>query len=199
MSKLASSDEIKKAVPFIENISWLIQNDKQDSDTSFIYHCQRLDQVIDLALSNDVNLGYAVHRWYNFQCSKSVEKIFCWYGAEPYEDEKDHDVDLTINGIPFDIKLSTVSIKYEEDLDLTQREDKDKYIKWLIDNASQESRKHTKNKIFVICDTLADKCNFERISDKILSFLDYFIRNIEKYKQKEVICELIYVKSEEKS
>ena len=194
MTKLATESEIQKTLCFL-NSSWQVQNDKQDQDTGFIYHCQRLDQVIDLATSNEVDMGYAIHRWYNFECSKTIENIFCEFGAVPYHDEKDHDIDLTIEGIPFDIKVSIISNKYNGDLDLTKRANKDKYMQWLLDNASQEGRKHTQNKIFVICDKLSDKCLFNEIRYKIECFMAYFKDNIDKYKDK-IVNELIYVKGE---
>ena len=196
MKVLAEKFEIEKSLPFLENSKWGVQNDKQDQDTSFIYYCQRLGQVMDLALSNNVDLGYAIHRWYNHHCSKWVEQMFCEFGAVAYEDEKSHDTDLTIEGVPFDIKLSVISNSYEGDQDLKTRANKDAYIKWLKANASQESRKHTSNKIFVICDSMKDKCDFLRMADKIIGFLDYFKKNIAKYEGQE-ICELIYIPKKE--
>lgn len=188
---LADTQEIKNVLHLLK-MKWGVQNDKQDIDTSFIYWCKKIDQVISLSLSYNIDIGYALHRWYNFQCSKCVEKIFCEYGAIPYEDPKDHDIDLIIDNVPFDIKLSFISNLYKGDKDLSKRANKDNYIKWLKENASQEGRKHTANKIFVICETLQDKCNFLRITEKVIKFIDYFYANAEKYKGQE-ICELIYI------
>lgn len=192
---LAERDEILKAIPLLD-LKWKMQNDKQDSDTGFIYYATRIGQVIDLASSNGIDIGYALHRWYNFQCSKWCEKMFCENGAEPYADEKDHDIDLTISGVPFDIKLSIISELYKGNKDLTNRTNKNAYIKWLKENASQEGRKHTANKIFIIVDTLEQKSDFLRICDKIIKFIDYFKENANKYKGTE-ICELIYVPQKE--
>lgn len=196
MAMLADKYEIDKVLPLLD-MKWGIQNDKQDKNSGFIYWCQKIDQVISLAISNEVEIGYALHRWYNFQCSKWVERIFCENGAVAFEDEKDHDIDLTIDGFPFDVKLSVISNSYQGDKDLTRRANKDNYIKWLKENASQEGRKHTANKIFVICDNMKDKCDFLRIADKVIGFIDYFKQNIENYKGQEV-CDLIYIPSREK-
>ena len=95
------------------------------------------------------------------------------------------------------MKLSVISNSYQGDKDLTRRANKDNYIKWLKENASQEGRKHTANKIFVICDNMKDKCDFLRIADKVIGFIDYFKQNIENYKGQEV-CDLIYIPSREK-
>lgn len=191
MSCLAEIEEVKKALSLID-IKWSVQNDRSDKETAFIYYCKRIDQVISLALSNEVNVGYAIHRWYNFQCSKWCEQMFCENGAEAYPDDKDHDIDLTIEGVPFDIKLSIISELYSGEKDLSNRQAKNDYIKWLKSNASQEQRKHTANKIFVIVSSLEAKCDIFPICDKIMKFIDYFKQNISKYNGKE-ICELIYV------
>ena len=191
MTILATREEIKKAVPLLE-LKWAVQNDNSDNETRFIYFCQRLDQIVSLAHSNNADLGYAVHRWYNFQCSKQVENIFCEFGAIHYPEEKDHDIDLTIDNIPFDIKLSVVSAQYEGNKYLSKRENKDKYMSWLKDKASKESRTHTKNKIFVVCDTIEGKCDFEQITEKVKNFMNYFKEKGYEYLGDDV-CELIYI------
>lgn len=191
MTILANSEEIKKALPLLE-LKWAVQNDESDLDTRFIYCCQRLDQVLSLALSNNVDLGYAVHRWYNFQCSKQVENIFCEFGAVHYPEEKDHDIDLTIYNIPFDIKLSVISSSYDGDTNLAKRENKNSYISWLKERASKESRTHTKNKIYVVCDDVQSKCDFEQIREKVQRFMEYFAEKGYNYLGDEV-CELIYI------
>lgn len=193
MKNLAEIEEVKKVIPMME-LKWSVQNDRSDDDTNFIYYCQRLDQVISLAMSNEIDVGYALHRWYNFQCSKWCEQMFCENGAIPYEDEKDHDVDITIDGIPFDVKLSIISPLFTGDRDLTSRKAKNEYIAWLKSNASQEQRKHDANKIFIIVDDIKSKCDVIPICDKIIKFVKYFKENKQKYKDAE-ICELIYVPS----
>lgn len=194
MKTLAEIKDIISVLPLLE-MKWGVQNDFQDKNTGFIYWAKRPDQVISLAISNEVDVGYALHRWYNFQCSKWVESIFCDNGAVAYENEKDHDIDLTIDGVPFDIKVSIVSPSYQGNKDLSTRANKDNYINWLKQNASQEGRKHTANKIFVICDTMKEKCDFLRIDNKVTAFIEYFRNNIERYKGNE-ICDLIYIEKQ---
>ena len=201
MTTLATIDEIKKTIPFLSN-KWTKQNDIDDNDTGFIYYCQKLKQVIDLSTTNNCDIDYAIHRWYNFQCSKYVENLFCKYGAIHYQDEKDHDIDILIEDIPFDVKLSVISSKYCGNKNLSNRDNKDKYIKWLQENQSMEGRKHTKNKLYVICkprnneeDKLICKSKFEVIEPKIQSFMNYFKTNIDNYKNKELINELIFVET----
>lgn len=191
MRVLAEFEEIKKALPMLE-LPWAVQNDNNDNDTSFIYYCQRLDQVISLAMSNKVNFAYVIHRWYNYQCSRWCEQFFAENGAELMPFEKDHNADIKLCGVPFDIKLSVISEQYKGDKNLANRASKTAYIEWLKQNASTEQRKHDANKIYIIVNSLADKCEFVPLCAKIISFIEYFKKNIDKYKGNE-ICELIYV------
>ena len=191
MRVLAEFEEIKKALPMLE-LPWPVQSDNNDNDTSFIYYCQRLDQVISLAMSNKVNFAYVIHRWYNYQCSRWCEQFFAENGAEPMPFEKDHNADIKLCGVPFDIKLSVISEQYKGDKNLANRASKTAYIEWLRQNASTEQRKHDANKIYIIVNSLADKCEFVPLCAKIINFIEYFKKNIENYKGNE-ICELIYV------
>lgn len=191
MGILATNEEIKKAIPLLD-LKWEVQNDEHDKESRFIYYCQKIDQVISLANSNNIDMGYAIHRWYNFQCSKKVEEIVCHYGGKANPKEKDHDVDLTLFGIPFDIKVSVVSPQYTGDTNLNTRENKNEYIWWLKEKASKEGRRHDGNRLFVICKDQALKCDFEKITEKIKKFVDYFAMNKDKYKTAGS-CELIYI------
>ena len=161
---------------------WDKQTDANDFDTGFIYYCKEYRQVVDLAYANDVDLVVATHRWYNFVCSKAVEEIFCELGARAEKNEKDKYTDFYINDIPFDLKVSVVPAKYPES-DLTKRVEKNKLIKWLYENQSQEGRKHERNRIFIICkgntyfDSLWLKHDFEKIKAKVKAYLDYTISN----------------------
>ena len=199
MSELATRDELLRAIPILE-LKWEVQNDKKDVDTGFIYYCQRIEQVFSLASSNNVDFAYALHRWFNYQCSKTVENIFCQFGAKHYEDEKNHDIDIIIDDIPFDIKLSVISKNYKGNTNLYNRENKNKYMVWLKENASQEGRKHTKNKIYVICKTNKDKTNFQLIESTVFKFLQFFVSNKQKYNFSEnrEVCELLYIAEDEK-
>lgn len=189
---LASEYEIKKALPKMKG--WCVQNDRLDKETGFIYYCTRLDQVEDLAESNETDTQYAIHRWYNFQCSKWVEWLFAEQGARPNPNEKDHDVDFTLQGIDFDVKVSVISSKYQGNKNLANRDAKKEYIDWLLANASQEGRKHTANKIFVICEDLESKSDIDQMKEKIRAFCDWLMTHKRQYLEQDVINELIYIK-----
>jgi len=182
---------------------WDKQTDASDFDTGFIYYCKRYMQVVELAEANDVDLIVATHRWYNFVCSKAVEEIFCELGARAERNVKDKYTDFYINDIPFDVKVSVVPANYPE-CDLTKRVEKNKLIKWLYENQSQEGRKHDRNRLFIICkgktyfDSLWMKHDFTKIKAKVKAFLDYTIskntfNEVELSKNVQVLSDIIYI------
>jgi hypothetical protein len=196
-------EELSKCKPYLEQ-NWEKQNNKDDSNTGFIYFCQKLEQVLDLSKTNEVNEVYAVHRWYNFMTSKEIERIFCDLGATSEKDIRNHEIDLYIKGISFDIKLSIVSNKFEIKDPLTGRKGKENYLKWLIENQSNENRKHSENKIYVIIDSdtyinkLMNKSNFIPIKLMCAAFMEYYLKKdfnkIKLENGKEIFADLIYIK-----
>ena len=182
---------------------WDKQNDKSDQDTNFIYYCKEYKQVIDLAVSNEVDLILATHRWFNFVCSKAIEEIFCEAGAVAESNEKNKTIDLYINNQPFDIKVSVVPINYK-DTDITTRKEKNELIKWLYKNQSKEGRNHLENRIFVICkgndyfDSLWMKSNFDKIRPKIQAFMNYYkdkpFNQVALNDGKTVLSDIIFIK-----
>lgn len=189
---LASEDELKRAIPFL-SLSWVVQNDDDNERSCFIYHCQLLEQVISLAKTNEIDIAYCIHRWYNYHCSKICERIFCELGAKPAEDCFDSDTDLYIDGKPFDIKVSVISSKYKGNKDLSNRQAKDEYIKWLKDNASTRLNAHNREKLFIIVSDLSQKCAFDKIREKVKLFIDYYKQNKQDYSKSDA-CEIIFVK-----
>lgn len=188
----ADEDEIRKALPKLN--LWHIQNDKLDAETNFIYFCQYIDQIEDLSLSNRTDSHYALHRWYNYQCSKRIEKMFADNGAVPNTNEKDHDVDFTLFDIPFDVKVSVISTKYTGSHNLANRQNKDAYMQWLSKNASRQGRRHKANKIYVICEDMASKSDFDAIAKRVSSFVTYFKTQLNgTLTSSSPYCELIYV------
>ena len=189
---LATEEELKLAIPFLE-LSWVVQNDDDNERSSFIYNCQLLEQVISLAKTNEIDIAYCIHRWYNYHCSKICERIFCELGATPAEDCYDSDTDLYIDGKPFDIKLTVISSKYKGNKDLSNRQAKDEYIKWLKDNASKRLNAHNREKLYIIVGDLSQKCEFGKIREKAKQFIEYYRQHKEDYQQND-ICEIIFVK-----
>lgn len=99
---------------------------KDDSDTNFIYKCSTLSQCLEETEKRGLNRNYILHRWYNYKTSIETENIFCTYGATHCENIYDHDKDIYIDNIPFDVKLTCYPKKLfkEKPYNLTKRNGK---------------------------------------------------------------------------
>lgn len=185
--------ELNKGLEYIKTHNWIKQNDDDDSLTNYIYDTQTFDEVIRIAREKGATESYAVHRWYNFLTSKNVEHIFCENGAVKEEDEKNHNQDFWINGVPFDLKLSVYPaalVKKGLELDLTKRQGKNYLAQWLCENASMEKRYHTGNRIFVVCDGKDYYINYQLKND--VEQITYKVRNYLTYVNKNGFNQIIY-------
>ena len=97
---------------------------------------------------------------------------------------KDKEVDIYIDNIPFDIKITVYpNALSNHPYDLNTRDGKNLMIKWLYKNQSQQQRKHFKNRIFIICDgktqydSLCLKSDFEQIRNKIKIYFEDIKKN----------------------
>lgn len=202
---MALEEELSKCLNYLSS-NWAMQNQKDDSNTNFIYHCNTVDEVIKQATINKASINYALHRWYNYKTSTQVEQIFCQFGAIKEQNKYHHDIDIYINNIPFDVKLTVFPSKIPHTLDLTTREDKNKLINWYYNNQSKENRKQIVNRLYVVVDgknNMALKSNKSLIVPKITNFMTY----TQKYglnqlfinldgKTYKIYSDLIYVKEQ---
>ena len=163
--------------------NWNSQNNKEDELTNFIYQCDTLGECLFQILKQNVDIQYALHRWYNYKTSVACESIFCDYGAIHEVDVTNHDVDIYINDIPFDVKVTVYPSKLiNRSFDLRFRNGKNEMLRWLYKNQSQQNRKQLVNRLYVVCDgkteheRLAMKSNFSCIKDKISKFMKYSIK-----------------------
>ena len=170
--------DLKKVSEMITSV-WPRQNNDLDRQTNFIYKIETLDDLLNEIMLRKVDKEYALHRWYNYKTSIHSEYIFCEYGAVHEEDIYNHDIDIYINGIPFDVKLTVYPAKLKHrPYDISTREGKDELIKWFYENQSQEKRKQMLNRIYIVCDTsnpeetLKMKSNFDLMRVKIKEFMD---------------------------
>ena len=167
-------NDIRKALLHINKRQ--VQNDEMDSKTKFIYDCSNYIEVISFADHYWVSYEYALCRWYNFATSKRCEGLFCKYGAVPEENEKNHDIDFYIDGVPFDLKLTVLSSKYPWPRPIS-RADKNKYIKRLRENASKESRSWNNNRLYIVVNSREEKSDFARIDKAICGYMNYIKKN----------------------
>lgn len=157
---------------------WKMQNNYMDRRTNFIYSCETLDECLNQIQATGVDKAYALHRWYNYMTSVACENLFCDYGAIHEEDIYNHDVDIFINGVPFDVKLTIYPAKLSNrPFNLKTRAGKNNMIEWYYANQSQQSRKQMLNRLYVVCDgkdayeCLQMKSDFPLLREKISAFM----------------------------
>jgi len=161
--------------------SWCIQNNDWDAKTKFIYDVKdfnRLEMLCNCALRSNDARQYTYHRWVNFHSSIYCEQLFCKYGAEKVENNKDKEKDIIINGIAYDVKLTVYPNAFINQYDLDIDENKNKMIRWLYKNQSKEGRNHFKNRLFIVCcgntpeERMKKKTNFSLIEDSIKEWME---------------------------
>jgi hypothetical protein len=183
--------DLKDTMDIISS-NWKMQNNSFDRSTNFIYRMNSLNDCMIEIERTRVDKDYALHRWYNYMTSIYCEYIFCDYGAVHEEDKFNHDVDIYIDGIPFDVKLTVYPAKLSSrPYDLKTRVGKDEMIRWYYANQSQQRRKQILNRLYVVCDAntshenMVMKSNFDLMRHRISSYMNY----IKKYGLNELVIE----------
>jgi hypothetical protein len=198
--------DLKRCLSLIKS-EWKSQNNFLDKSSNFIYKCSTLDHCLAEINSRGVDQDYSLHRWYNYMTSITCEYLFCEIGAIHEKDIHNHDVDIYINGIPFDVKLTVYPAKLsKKPYDLTTREGKNSMIHWYYANQSQQSRKQIINRIYVVCDginsydSLRLKSEFDLLKKKINAFMTHAmnfglnqIEIIDELIPYKIYSELIYI------
>lgn len=175
------SDQLEKdLVECLSLISpdWRMQNNYFDRRTNFIYSTESLKDCLDKIEQFGVDKEYTLHRWYNYMTSVKSEYIFCEFGAVHEKDVRDHNKDIYIKDIPYDVKLTVYPAKLKDHpYDLETREGKNQLIKWFYENQSQQNRKQLLNRIYIVCDgkdqaeRLKMKSDFALLRTKISEFM----------------------------
>lgn len=190
---------------------WKMQNNYSDFKTNFVYRCKSLDECLKNIEANKVSKEYALHRWYNFMTSVTCEYLFCEFGAVHETDPKNHDVDIFISNIPFDVKLTIYPAKLSaRPYDLNTREGKNQMIKWYYENQSQQSRKQLINRLYVVCDgknpyeCLKMKSDFSLLRKRISEFMNLSLKNglnkidiFDNGRKYSVYSDIVYISYEE--
>lgn len=181
--------DLQKAVTMISS-DWNIQSDDHDQTTNFIYRMDSLQECLKEIECRGVDRNYALHRWYNYKTSVQCENIFCEYGAVHEKNRHHHNIDIYIDDIPFDVKLTVYPSKLSHrPYDLKQRGGKDDMIRWYYANQSKEGRKQLSNRLYVVCDAGSSnenmfmKSNFGLMRQRISIFMDY----VEKHGIRELV------------
>ncbi len=155
-----------------------MQNNSYDKASNFIYQMKSLNECLREIERRNVNREYALHRWYNYMTSIQCEYIFCEYGAVHDTNKYNHNVDIYIDDIPFDVKLTVYPAKLSSrPYDLTTRDGKNEMIRWYYANQSQQNRKQMLNRLYVVCDAsspyenMVMKSNFDLMRRRIADFM----------------------------
>ncbi len=131
------------------------QSDDWDAKTSFIYTTYSFDKLLEKTASFDEKVrDYALNRWYNFWSAEAVENLFSLHEkVSPNINKFDKLIDFTINTTCFDHKTTVFPTGFNQTVAYAKNNPAE-LIQWLYLNQSQESRKHLKNRLFIV---LVDK------------------------------------------
>ncbi len=173
--------EMTKASQYMM-MNWKHQNDRDDKDTLFIYNVDSFDEIVRLATEKNVNVTYAVKRWFNFQSAMFAEAMFHKYGAIKETNSKHKTIDFYINDIGFDLKNTTLSESFAKRG--YYEYDYEEYVKWLYANQSAGGRYHEANRLFIVFACKDDlsksillKSRFDLIEKRIKEYMENPIYN----------------------
>lgn len=182
---MITKQELDKAFSLLST-KWGRQNNISDKRSNFIYQVETVDECLSKAREMQIDQNYVLHRWYNYHTSIYCEHLFVKYGAKKESDIYNHDIDIYIDDIPYDVKLTVYPAKLEKEgifYDLNTRDGKDKLIQWMYSNQSQQGRKHLKNRFFIVCngktteEKLSKKSDFDTIEQKISNYFEFLKTN----------------------
>src|SRR5207253_11034684 len=94
----------------------------------------------------------ALRRWFCFWGARVAELLFlAHHGVRPGP-PRHHEVDFTIDGVPFDLKTTEVPRVFSTSIDDVAA-NPGKLASWLYEHQSRQGRYHTANRLFLIlCD-----------------------------------------------
>lgn len=127
------------------------QSDDWDAKTSFIYTTYSFEKLLEkTAYFDETVRDYALNRWYNFWSAEAVENLFSLHEkVTPNINKFDKLIDFTINTTCFDHKTTVFPIGFNQTVAYAKNNPAE-LIRWLYLNQSQESRKHLKNRLFIV-------------------------------------------------
>jgi hypothetical protein len=144
-----------------ETVPWgRIQDDAWDGLSRFIYGLRTAQSVRDQAervaaehaLERTPFVHYALRRWYCFWGARLAELLFQEHLGVLPGPPRHHEIDFTIDGVPYDLKTTEVPRTFLGSIDQVAA-NPGLLASWLYDNQSREGRYHTANRLFlVLCD-----------------------------------------------
>lgn len=144
-----------------QTVPWgRVQDDAWDGLSRFIYRKRTASSVRSeataVALAQRIEatpfVQYALRRWYCFWGARMAELMFLDHpGVEPGP-PKDHEVDFTLDGVPFDLKTSEVPRVFLGSIEELAASPT-RIASWLYAHQSRQGRFHNANRLFLLlCD-----------------------------------------------
>jgi hypothetical protein len=134
-----------------------VQDDRWDGLSRFIYRVRSAsgarEQAERVAAEHGLDradfVNYALRRWYCFWGARMAELLFLQHpGVEPGP-PRHHEIDFTIDGVPFDLKTSEVPRIFLGSVD-DLATNPGKLASWLYEHQSREGRYHSANRLFLL-------------------------------------------------
>jgi len=175
---------IEACAEFLVNHSWgQKQKNRLDKKTNeIVYKLSKTFEQLQSYYSEipeELHI-YATFRWYSFVTHNLSLEAFLAHPRVTSEKKKNHKtIDLYIDGIPFDVKLTVFPKKFCFDQELlTSKPRQENLIQWYYTNQSKGNRYHTGNRLFLVCydllgtDHNSMKANTYLIANKVKNYLD---------------------------
>jgi len=147
--------QVARAVPWGR-----VQDNAWDADSRFVY---RLRSVASARLAAERVAGdrgaafvqYALRRWFCFWGARMAELLFLRHPGVRPGPPRHHQIDFTIDGVPFDLKTSEVPRLFQDSVD-DLAVNPGKLASWLYQHQSREGRFHNANRLFLLlCDPVS--------------------------------------------
>jgi hypothetical protein len=167
------------------------QSDDWDQQTNFIYNTYGFKFLLKKCESFEENLKfYAMNRWYNFWSAMAVEYIFSGnLNVKANLNRFDKLVDFEVYNIPFDHKTTVFPKEFAHDLNYAKNH-KNELISWLYLNQSQQSRKHFKNRLFILVyDNKGNHWKLKAEIARLKNIIQDYLNNFSKKKMIELNIE----------
>ncbi len=142
----------------VQEIPWgRVQNDAWDGRCQFIFRLRTVDRVRvraeeiarQQALNPDAFVSYALRRWYCFWGARMAELLFLRHPNVLPGPPRDHEVDFTIDLVPFDLKTTELPRAFAGRLD-DLVENQVRAATWFYEHQSRERRFHAANRLFLV-------------------------------------------------
>lgn len=142
-----------------QTLTWgRVQNDAWDRLCPFIFDLRSAEAVV--ARIEKVSQAhpevdsaelarYALRRWYCFWGARLAELLFLCHPNVRPGPPKDHEIDFSIDGVPFDLKTSDLPRVFLGGLP-EMLGDPSRAISWFYAHQSRERRFHVANRLFLV-------------------------------------------------